>query len=118
MRIERAELAAFILLGIGVVLLILTFYMAFTLVGAEIDVISSSLNLSEAIGEILGPIVEAIIKVMYLGVMGWTGSIATIRGVQLLKEARRVPQSGGKLVQESTVKKEEITEAEEKPEEA
>lgn len=118
MRIERAELAAFILLGIGVVLLILTFYMAFTLIGAEIDAISSSLNLSEAIGEILGPIVEAIIKVMYLGVMGWTGSIATIRGVQLLKEARRVPQSGGKLVQESTVKKEEITEAEEKPEEA
>ncbi len=106
MKIERTELAGFILLGIGTVLLILTFYMAFTLVVSELGMLPAP-NLSEAIGEILGPITEAIIKVMYLGVMGWTGSIAAIRGIQLIREARRVPQPKTRLVQQPTLEKEE-----------
>ena len=102
MKIERTELVAFILLGIGTVLLILTFYIAFTLVVTEVGTISA-LNLSEALGEILGPIAEAIIRVMYLGIMGWTGSIATIWGIQLIKEARRSPQLKAESVQQPTL---------------
>ena len=109
MKIDRTELVAFILLGIGLVLLILTFYMAYTLVVAELGIISAP-DLSEALGEILGPIAEAIIKVMYLGIMGWTGSIATMRGIQLTKEARRIS------VQQPTQEKEEKTKTAEKSE--
>ncbi len=109
MKIERIELAAFTLLGIGAVLLILTFYMAFTLIVAELGIVST-LNLSEALGESLGPIAEAIIRVMYLGVMGWTGSITTIRGIQLIREARRVPQPKAEMDQQPSSKKEEKTE--------
>jgi hypothetical protein len=92
MKIERTELMAYILIAIGVILLIITFYMAFTLLTSELGILAAP-NLSEALGEILGPITKALIKVLYLGVMGWTGSIATIRGIQLIKEAKRtLPQ--------------------------
>lgn len=117
MKIERTELVAFMLLGIGMVLLILTFYMAFTLIVAELGILSAP-DLSEALGEILGPIAEAIIRVMYLGIMGWTGSIATVRGIQLIKEARRVPQPKTEPVQQPAPEKEEKAKTAEKPEQA
>lgn len=92
MKIERTELMAYVLIAIGVILLIITFYMAFTLLTSELGILAAP-NLSEALGEILGPITKALIKVLYLGVMGWTGSIATVRGIQLIKEAKRtLPQ--------------------------
>lgn len=91
MKIERTETVAYVLIGIGVVLLILTFYMAFTLLIAKLGILTGA-NLSEALGKILGPMVEAIIKVLYLGIMGWTGSIATIRGIQLYREYKQTQQ--------------------------
>lgn len=92
MKIERPELVAYILIGVGIVLLILTFVMAFLLLTSLLD-ISAGGNLSDAIGDILGPIAEALIKVMYLGIMGWVGSIATIRGIQLIKEIKQPPKA-------------------------
>ncbi len=88
MKIERTELVAYLLIGIGAVLLMLTFVMAFILLTSELNLQGGG-NLSESIGNILGPIVEALIKIMYLGIMGWVGSVATIRGIQLLKETRQ-----------------------------
>jgi len=85
---EKAELMSYILIIVGVILLIFTFVMAFVMITAELGVLAST-NLSEALGEAIGPIAAALIRVLYLGVMGWTGSIATIRGVQLYKEAKR-----------------------------
>jgi len=87
---EKAELMSYILIIVGVTLLILTFVMAVVLVTSELGILSQS-DLSQALGEILGPIAAAIIRVLYLGIMGWTGSIATIRGIQLYKEAKRIP---------------------------
>ena len=86
---EKAELMSHILIIVGMVLLILTFVMAVILVTSELGILSQS-DLSQALGEILGPIAAAIIRVLYLGIMGWTGSIATIRGIQLYKEAKRL----------------------------
>lgn len=117
MKIEGTELAAFIILGIGTVLLILTFYMAFTLIVTELGIISA-LNLSETLGEILGPITEAIIKVMYLSVMGWIGSITTMRGIQLMKETRRTPQPKIHMTQKSKPEKKEKIETTEKSKKA
>ncbi|MEM3731244.1 MAG: hypothetical protein QW667_03930 [Candidatus Bathyarchaeia archaeon] len=91
MKIDKTELVAFILIAIGAALLVLTFYMAFTQLTTELGILPAP-DLSQALGEILGPIAEALIKVMYLSIMGWTGSIATIRGIQLIREIRQAPQ--------------------------
>jgi len=92
MKIERTELIAYILISVGIVLLILTFVMAFLLLTSLLN-ISAGGNLSDAIGDILGPIAEALIKVMYLGIMGWVGSIATIRGIQSIREIKQLPKA-------------------------
>lgn len=88
MKMEKAELMAYILIIVGVILLIFTFAMAFVMITAELGILPSS-NLSEALGDIIGPIAAALIRVLYLGVMGWTGSIATMRGIQFYREAKR-----------------------------
>jgi len=41
------------------------------------------------IGVIL--LIVACIRILYLGIMGWIGSILTIRGIQLLKMERQAP---------------------------
>ncbi|MCS7124955.1 MAG: hypothetical protein NZ932_06060 [Candidatus Bathyarchaeota archaeon] len=87
MKIERPELMAYILIVVGLLLLVFTFIMAFLMLTSVVS-IGTSMDLSRALGEILGPIAEALIKIMFLGVMGWTGSIATMRGIQLYKEAK------------------------------
>lgn len=38
----------------------------------------------ELFGEALAPLIESAIRVLYLGIMGWIGSILTRRGVQIL----------------------------------
>ena len=91
MKIEKSELVAYILIGVGVVLLILTFVMAY-LILTSVANLSTSQDLSKALGGILGPIAEAVVRVMFLGIMGWTGSIATMRGIQLYKESKPAVQ--------------------------
>ena len=91
MKVEKSELVAYILIGVGVVLLILTFVMAY-LILTSVANLSTSQDLSKALGEILGPIAEAVVRVMFLGIMGWTGSIATMRGIQLYKESKPATQ--------------------------
>jgi len=87
MEIDRAEIVAYVLIGVGAVLLVITFYMAFTLLVSELGILPTP-DLSEALGGILGPIANALIKILYLGVMGWVGSVATVRGIQLIREVK------------------------------
>jgi hypothetical protein len=87
MKIERAELVAYILVAVGLILLVITFVMAYLKLESVASIITSG-DISEAMGKIFGPIVEAVIKIMFLGIMGWAGSIATMRGIQLYKEAK------------------------------
>ncbi|MBS7616373.1 hypothetical protein KEJ45_04160 [Candidatus Bathyarchaeota archaeon] len=84
---ERAELVAYILIAVGLLLLVLTFVMAFITLTSVASILTNS-ELAYALGQILGPIAEAAVRVMFLGIMGWTGSIATMRGIQLYKEAK------------------------------
>lgn len=93
MRTEKAEIVAYVIIAVGLLLLVLTFIMAYLVLSSVGSIITSSLNISEALGTIFGPITEAVIKVMLLGIMGWTGSIATMRGIQLYKEAKAKPVS-------------------------
>ena len=69
MKVEKSELVAYILIGVGVVLLILTFVMAY-LILTLVASLSTSQDLSKALWEILGPIAEAVVRVMFLGIMG------------------------------------------------
>jgi hypothetical protein len=87
MEKARKRLFTTTFLVAGIALLIFTFAAAFVflILGAGIP---TSHSLSEALGEILGPIAEALIKVLFLGVMGWIGSILTIRGIQMTSQTR------------------------------
>ncbi|MEM2784691.1 MAG: hypothetical protein QXE93_00870 [Candidatus Pacearchaeota archaeon] len=78
---------AYILIAVGLLLLVITFMMAYLKLESVTSIMTSS-DLSKALGEIFGPIVEAVIRIMFLGIMGWTGSIATIKGIQLYREAK------------------------------
>jgi thiol:disulfide interchange protein len=92
MKIEKPELVAYILIATGLVLLVLTFIIAALMLMSVVG-IATSQDLSKALGGILGPIAEAVIKIMFLGIMGWTGSIATMRGIQLYRESKPPAQS-------------------------
>lgn len=84
MKMDRNEIVGLVILTMGLVFLILTFYMAFLFLVEELNIITHP-DLVKSLGEILGPITEAIIRIMFLGVMGWIGSLITIRGMQFLR---------------------------------
>jgi len=90
MKDDKAELVAYVIIAVGLLLLVLTFVMAYLMLTSVVNIMTSQ-DLSKALGEIFGPITEAVIKIMFLGIMGWVGSIATMRGIQLYKEAKAKP---------------------------
>ncbi len=85
LKFEKVETSALIVLFIGVALLAFTFFSAYTFLVGSLTIVASS-DLTELFGRALGPLIEAIIRILFLGVMGWVGSILTIRAVQLLKK--------------------------------
>lgn len=84
---EKSEILAYVVLFIGVGLLVFTFFSAFLFLGEKLSLLST--DLMEAFGEVIGPLIETCIRIMYLGIMGWIGSIMTIRGVQLVTQLKR-----------------------------
>lgn len=90
---NKVELSGLIVLFIGVILLIFTFLSAYLFLVGELSIIATD-DLLRSFGEALAPLIEAIIHVLFLGIMGWIGSIITIRAVQLLKQEKtQTPQS-------------------------
>jgi len=81
--ISKPEVPRFVVLLVGVILLVFAFFNAYVFLQRDLGIVSTS-GLENLFGEALGPLIEASIRVMYLGIMGWIGSIVTIRGVQLL----------------------------------
>jgi len=85
--VGRTELSGYIVLIAGVALLIFTFINAYLFL---IGVLTISLGDWVAeLGELLGPLVEACIRIMYLGVMGWIGALLTKRGIEILSKLPR-----------------------------
>lgn len=87
MRFDRVEVSGIVVLFIGVILLIATFYSAFMFLVGDITILASA-DLAELFGNALSPLIAAVIHILYLGVMGWMGSVMTIRAVQLLKKEK------------------------------
>ncbi len=79
----KFEIPRYAVLLVGIILLAFTFLNAYWFLQEDFSIIYTS-GLTDLFGEALGPLIEACIRIMYLGIMGWIGSIVTIRGVQLL----------------------------------
>ena len=70
-------------LSIGLALLVFTFASAFSFLSGGLQILSTQ-DLSQTFGDSLAPLIATSIRVMYLGVMGWIGSLVTIRGVTII----------------------------------
>jgi hypothetical protein len=119
---DKVEISGFIALSVGIILLAFTFFCAYGFLAGGLSILGSQ-NIVQTFGEAFAPLIEAIIRILYLGIMGWIGSIPTIRGVQLLKKEREVaslPQLSvteekKKAVKESKPEAKEATPEKEKP---
>jgi len=87
---DKIGLSGITVLLIGVALLIFTFVSAYGLLTQSLSIIASE-DLVQTFGEALAPLVATCIRVMYLGVMGWIGSLVTIRGVTIIAHAPETP---------------------------
>jgi len=83
---DKITISGITVLCIGVTLLIITFVSAYGFLTESIMPLSTQ-DLVQTFGEALGPLIAAAIHIMYLGVMGWIGSLVTIRGVTLMTNA-------------------------------
>ncbi len=88
MKMDKVEISGIAVLFIGVVLLIFAFFNAYAFLSGQLEILASQ-DILQAFGEALAPLIVACIRILYLGIMGWIGSILTIRGVQLLKMERQ-----------------------------
>jgi hypothetical protein len=89
--LENIQRSGFILLFVGVAVLLLTCILAFQLLMGFEDILGSS-DLVNLFGDALAPLISYAIRALYLGVMGWIGSILTRRGVQILTSTPQIIQ--------------------------
>lgn len=115
MKIDKPEFSGLLVLFIGVGLLAFTFLNAYWLLKEDIAIIGTQ-DLVGAFGEALAPLIATVIHVMYLGIMGWIGSILTLRGIPLLTHPKATvaqpvqalePKPTPQVAEAKPVKKEE-----------
>jgi len=87
---DKIALSGITVLMIGVALLIFTFVSAYGFLTQSLNMIASE-DLLRTFGEALAPLIATCIRIMYLGVMGWIGSLLTIRGVTIIAHAPQMP---------------------------
>jgi hypothetical protein len=81
------EVSGIVILLIGVALLVTMFVDALLFLTEDISILRVP-NLIAAFGEALAPLIEASIRMLYLGVMGWIGSTISMRGVTILLQVK------------------------------
>jgi Na+/serine symporter len=84
---KSSETSGITILLIGVALLSITFIIASIHLHGDINVLPVP-SLMASFGEALSPLIEAAIRVLYLGVMGWIASTVTAKGITVLLQAR------------------------------
>lgn len=87
---DKIALSGITVLMIGVTLLVLTFISAYGFLTQSLSIIASQ-DLVQTFGEALAPLIATCIRIMYLGVMGWVGSLLTIRGVTIIAHTPTTP---------------------------
>jgi hypothetical protein len=124
---DKIAFSGMTVLGIGVALLVVTFFSAYAFLASDLSPISTQ-DLVQTFGNALGPLVAAAIKVMYLGIMGWISSLITIRGVTIMTHApkaqvetaesnqavlqKTMPKSQRKKAKQERTAKPEVTQTE------
>jgi hypothetical protein len=88
---DKITLSGITVLLIGVALLIFTFVSAYGFLTQNLSILTSG-DLASTFGATLAPLISTCIRIMYLGVMGWVGSLLTIRGVTIISQARQTPE--------------------------
>lgn len=86
--INKREFSGIIILFIGVALLTFTFLNAYWFLTQNLGLVATG-DLINAFGEALAPLIATCIRVMYLGIMGWIGSLLTLRGIPLLTQKEK-----------------------------
>jgi hypothetical protein len=85
-RIEnRPQVTGIAILFAGVALLVFTFINAFLFLLEPLSIVASA-DLAQVFGEALAPLIQSCVRLMYLGIMGWIGSLLTVRGIPLVKQ--------------------------------
>ena len=82
----KIALSGVAVLMIGVALLVFTFVNAYGFLTESLSIIASE-DLMQTFGAALAPLIATCIRIMYLGVMGWVGSLLTIRGITIVAHA-------------------------------
>lgn len=82
---NKPQLTGIIVLFVGVALLAFTFINAFLFLQEPVGILASA-DLAQVFGEALAPLIQACIRLMYLGIMGWIGSLLTVRGIPLVTQ--------------------------------
>jgi hypothetical protein len=80
---DKVALSGITVLLVGVALLIFTFVSAYGFLTQSLSIISSQ-DLVQTFGAALAPLIATCIRIMYLGIMGWIGSLLTIRGITII----------------------------------
>jgi len=84
---DGIKISGYVILFVGVGLLVFTFFNAYLFL-KDVTGILASPDLTEVFGQSLAPLIEACIRAIYLGIMGWIGSILTVRGVHFFSQIR------------------------------
>lgn len=87
MKFDKAEISGLLVLFIGVGLLAFTFVNAYWLLSADVGIVATQ-DVIAAFGNAIAPLIVTVIHIMYLGIMGWVGSLLTLRGISLLVRAK------------------------------
>ena len=87
-ELDSVKISGFTVLFIGVAVLLFTFYSAYELLRGVVEIPVSG-DLINLFGEALAPLIVYSIRALYLGIMGWIGSILTRRGVQTITSEHR-----------------------------
>jgi hypothetical protein len=97
LQIKSSEASGVTILLAGITLLLITFVVACIHLYGDISVLPVP-SLMASFGEGLSPLIEAVIRVLYLGLMGWIASIVIAKGVTVLLRAKLIDK---KLVSQS-----------------
>ena len=84
---KSSETSGITILLTGTALLLITFIIASIHLQGDINVLPVP-SLMASFGEALSPLIEATIRILYLGVMGWIASTVTAKGITLLLQAK------------------------------
>jgi hypothetical protein len=84
---KSSEASGIAILLVGIALLLTTFIIACIHLHGDIKVLPVP-SLMASFGEAFSPLVEAAIRVLYLGLMGWIASKVTAKGITTLLRAK------------------------------